>query len=144
MYDILSLTNSTLLTADMILLWTKILYLIHDSHSPFCRKMCVLLLVWSHRPPVRPPARPQNLTYILIVFLVLSLVNHVRWVPVTPTWHILGLWMEGQAPAMEVAANTLNKRPRRDNMGCSSSMGVGRRANNSYHKKINMLQFTRA
>jgi hypothetical protein len=34
MYDILSLTNSTLLTADMILLCTKTLYPIHGSHSP--------------------------------------------------------------------------------------------------------------
>jgi hypothetical protein len=33
MYDILSLPNSTLLTADMILLCAKThLYLIHDSH----------------------------------------------------------------------------------------------------------------
>jgi hypothetical protein len=33
MYDILSLANSTLLTADIILLCAKNLYLIHDSHS---------------------------------------------------------------------------------------------------------------
>jgi hypothetical protein len=33
-YDILSL-NSTLLTADMILLCTKTLYPIHGSHSPY-------------------------------------------------------------------------------------------------------------
>jgi hypothetical protein len=39
-YDILSLTNSILLTADMILLHMKKLYLIHGSHSPLHRK-CV-------------------------------------------------------------------------------------------------------
>jgi hypothetical protein len=45
MYDILSLTNSTLLTAGLIVLPTKSLYLIHDSHFPFCRKMFILLQV---------------------------------------------------------------------------------------------------
>jgi hypothetical protein len=40
MDDILSLTNSTLLTADMILLCTKTLYPVHGSHSPFHTK-CV-------------------------------------------------------------------------------------------------------
>jgi hypothetical protein len=40
MYDILSLTNSTLLTADMILLYKKTLYPIHGSHSLFHTK-CV-------------------------------------------------------------------------------------------------------
>jgi hypothetical protein len=39
MYDILSLTNSTLLTVDMILLCTKNVYLIHGSHFTFHRKM---------------------------------------------------------------------------------------------------------
>jgi hypothetical protein len=40
MYEILSLTNSTLLTADMILLSIKSLYPMHGSHSPFHRKRC--------------------------------------------------------------------------------------------------------
>jgi hypothetical protein len=74
MYDILSLTNSTLLTADMILLCTKKnLYPIHGSHSPFHRKMCIPLLVWCHFPPIWPPALPLNLTYIWIVPSKLSL-----------------------------------------------------------------------
>jgi hypothetical protein len=75
MYDILSLTNSTVLTADMILLCTKRLYLIHDSHFPFRRKMYILLLVRCHRLPIWPPAFPLNVTHILIVILIPSLVN---------------------------------------------------------------------
>jgi hypothetical protein len=67
MYDILSLTISTLLTADMIILCTKSLYIIHDSHSPFRRKMCTLPQVRCHRPPIWPPTLPLNLTYIWLV-----------------------------------------------------------------------------
>jgi hypothetical protein len=67
MHDILSLTNSTLLTADMILLWTKNLYLIHNSCSPFHRKMCILPQIWCHRPPIWPHALPLNLIYISTV-----------------------------------------------------------------------------
>jgi hypothetical protein len=73
MYDILSLTNSTLLTADMILLCTKTLYPNHCSHSPCHRKMCILLLIWCHCPPIWPPALPLNLTFIWIFPLKLSL-----------------------------------------------------------------------
>jgi hypothetical protein len=64
-YDILSLTNSTLLTADMILLCTKKnLYLSNDSRSPFRRKMCITSPVRCHRPPIWLPALPLNLTYL--------------------------------------------------------------------------------
>jgi hypothetical protein len=75
MYDILSLTNWTLLTADMILLCSKNLYLIHDSHFLFHRKMCTLSQVRCHRPPIWLPALPSNLTYILMVFLIVALLN---------------------------------------------------------------------
>jgi hypothetical protein len=70
MYNI---TDSTLLTADMILLCTKILYPIHSSHSPFNRKMYVILLVRCHCPRIWPPALPLNLTHIWIVPSKLSL-----------------------------------------------------------------------
>jgi hypothetical protein len=73
MYGILSLTDSTLLTADMILLCTKILYPIHSSHSPFNRKMYIILLVWCHCPCIWTPALPLNLTYIWTVPSKLSL-----------------------------------------------------------------------
>jgi hypothetical protein len=51
------------------------LYLINDSHSRFCRKMRILLLGRCHHPPIWPSASPQNLIYMLIVLLILSLVN---------------------------------------------------------------------
>jgi hypothetical protein len=47
MYHILSLTNLTLLNAELVLLRTKNLHLILN-HSPFHRKMCILLLVQCH------------------------------------------------------------------------------------------------
>jgi hypothetical protein len=59
-----SLTNSNLLTADIILLCTKKTVLIHDSHSPFRRKMYILPQIWSHRPSIRLPAIPLNVTYL--------------------------------------------------------------------------------
>jgi hypothetical protein len=67
MYNILSLTISTLLTADMILICTRNLYLIHETCSPFLRKMCILLQVHCQRPPIWPLAFLLNLTYISTV-----------------------------------------------------------------------------
>jgi hypothetical protein len=63
MYEIISLKNCTILTADMILLCTKNLYLIHDSDSPSRRKMFIGLLVQYHLCPIWPPVLPLNLTY---------------------------------------------------------------------------------
>jgi hypothetical protein len=45
----------------------KKLYLIHDFHSPFHRKMCVLPPVRHHSPPIWPPALSLDLTYISTV-----------------------------------------------------------------------------
>jgi hypothetical protein len=73
MYDILSLTNSTLLTNDTILLCTKNLYLIYDSRFPFHRKIFILPQVQYHCPPNRPPSLPLNLPYISTVPSKLSL-----------------------------------------------------------------------
>jgi uncharacterized protein (UPF0248 family) len=64
MYDIVSLTNSTHLTADMIPLCTKNLYLIHDSYFPYHRKMCIHLLVLCYLRYIRPLVHPLNVTYI--------------------------------------------------------------------------------
>jgi hypothetical protein len=50
-------------------------YLIHDSHFSFCRKMCILVLVRCHCPPIWPPALLLYQTYILIVLVKLLLVN---------------------------------------------------------------------
>jgi hypothetical protein len=51
----------------------KNMYLIHDSHSPFLRKMCILPRVRSHHPPIRPSALLLNLTYIWLAPLPMSL-----------------------------------------------------------------------
>jgi hypothetical protein len=59
----------------MILLCTKNLYPVHGSHSPFDRKMCILLLMRCHCPPIWPHAPTLNLTYIWIVPSKLSLAH---------------------------------------------------------------------
>jgi hypothetical protein len=55
--------------------------------------------------------------------------THVRWVPVTTAWRVLGLQLEEWPPAME-AANILNKQPLSNDKRWSSSLGVGSGANN--------------
>jgi hypothetical protein len=56
----------------------------------------------------------------------------VMWVPVTTAWRVLGLWMEETASRYGgVAANVLNKPSPTADIGWSSSLGVGRGANNS-------------
>jgi hypothetical protein len=51
-------------------------------------------------------------------------------IPVPTAWRVLGLRMEERPPDMEVAVNILNKQSRTQNKGWSSSLGVGRGANN--------------
>jgi hypothetical protein len=72
--------------------------------------------------------------------------DHVKWAPchldvarpqVPDGAHGLQLW--------RAAANILNKQPRTADRGWSSSYGVGRGANNPYHKTHNLLRmYTRA
>ena len=52
------------------------------------------------------------------------------WVPVTTAWRVLGLRMEERPPIWRVAVNKWNKQPRTADEGWSSSLGVGRGANN--------------
>jgi hypothetical protein len=59
---------------------------------------------------------------------------------VTTAWRVLGLRMQGRPPAMEVAANILNKKPRTNDKGLSSSLGFGHGANLSPKKKIRLLR----
>jgi hypothetical protein len=60
MYDILSLTHYSLLTADDSLIHEKNnLYLIHDSHSPFHRKRYTCLLVQCHLCPICTLTKPN-------------------------------------------------------------------------------------
>jgi hypothetical protein len=47
----------------MILLCTKNLYVIHDSHSPFHRKMYIRLMGLWHPCPIRPPIVPLNVYF---------------------------------------------------------------------------------
>ena len=54
-----------------------------------------------------------------------------KWVPVTTAWRILRLRMEERPLIWRVAANKLNKQSRTADEGWSSSLGVGRRANNT-------------
>jgi hypothetical protein len=55
-----------------------------------------------------------------------------KWVLVTTTWSVLRLRMEERLPMWRVAANILNKQSRTAATGLSSSLGVGRGANNSW------------
>ena len=59
------------------------------------------------------------------------MLNHDKWVPVTKAWRVLTLRMEQGPPMWEVATNILNEQSRTDDKGWSSSLGVGRGANNS-------------
>ena len=54
----------------------------------------------------------------------------MMWVPVTTAWRVLGLRMEEWPPIWRVAVNKLNKQPQTADEGWSSSLGVGRGANN--------------
>ena len=53
------------------------------------------------------------------------------WVPVTTAWRVLRLRMEKRPPIWRVPANKSNKQSRTADKGWSSSLGVGRGANNS-------------
>jgi hypothetical protein len=54
-----------------------------------------------------------------------------QWVPVTTAWRIIRLQVEEWPPIWRVAANILNKQWRTADEGWSSSLGVGRGADNS-------------
>jgi len=53
------------------------------------------------------------------------------WVPVTTAWRVLRLRMEERPLIRRVVENILNKHLRTADEGWSSSLGVGRSANNS-------------
>ena len=55
-----------------------------------------------------------------------------KWIPVTRAWRVLRLHMEEQPPIRRVAANILNKQSRTADEWWSSSLGVGRGANNAF------------
>ena len=78
----------------------------------------------------------KGLTGILHFNFILFKLDNVllfrdKWVPVTTAWRVLRLRMEERPPVWRVAANILNKQSRRADKGWSSSLGVGRGADNS-------------
>jgi hypothetical protein len=64
-------------------------------------------------------------------FLWSWLFSRDKWVPITTAWRVLGLRMEEPPTIWRVVANILNKQLRSADKGWSSSLGVGRSANNS-------------
>ena len=54
-----------------------------------------------------------------------------KWAHVTAAWRILRLRLEERRPMWRIAANILNKQSRTVDKVWSSSLGVGRSANNS-------------
>jgi hypothetical protein len=76
-YGILSLTDSSPLTGDMILLCTNVVYLSHDSHSHFLK---ILVLVHCHPCPIWS-VLPLHLTCIFVFLLKLLSVNLTFHVP---------------------------------------------------------------
>jgi hypothetical protein len=65
---------------------------------------------------------------LILFHIAISVI--VRWVPVTTAWSVLRLRMEEWPPTMEVAVNILNKQPRTNYKGWSTSLGVEREAKN--------------
>jgi hypothetical protein len=54
-----------------------------------------------------------------------------KWVPVTTAWRVLRFRMEESPPVWKAAANKFNKKSWTADEGWSSSLGVGRGANNA-------------
>ena len=70
------------------------------------------------------------LKYVIMKFLV-QRESVYKWVPVTMAWRVLRSQMEEWPPIRSVAANILNKQSRTADEGWSSSLGIGRGANNA-------------
>jgi len=81
------------------------------------------------------PTVYMRVAIMLSSFSCISLDYNVQsrdeWVPVTTTWRVLRLRMEERPPIWRVAANILNKQSRTADEEWSSSLGVGRGANNA-------------
>ena len=71
-YDIPSLTNSTLLVADIILWCTKILFLIDDFRFFFHRIKYNPLFLQCSLCPTQPPVHTLNLIYASLIPWLLS------------------------------------------------------------------------
>jgi hypothetical protein len=70
--------------------------------------------------------------HIVYFVCLCTVLCHEKWVPVTTVSSgVLRLRMEERPPIWRVAVNKLNKQSRTAEEGWSSSMGVGRGANNA-------------
>ena len=67
----------------------------------------------------------------ILVLNFIATLSRDKWVPVTTAWRVLRLRMEERPPIWRVAANILNKQSRTADEGWSSSLGVGRDADNA-------------
>jgi hypothetical protein len=65
---------------------------------------------------------------------------HDKRVPVATARRVLRLRMEEPPPIWRAAANILNNQSRKDDKGRSSSLVVGRGANNSSQQKMALLR----
>jgi hypothetical protein len=75
--------------------------------------------------PIIPPV-PLDLEYITVITYW-----PCWWVAVTTAWRFLRLRIEERPPISRVVANKLNQQSRTADEGWSSSLGVGRGANNT-------------
>ena len=74
----------------------------------------------------------ENVKYIhAYIHAYVQYMHHDKWIPVTTAWRVLRLRMEEGPLIWRVAANKLNKQSRTADKGWSSSLGVGRGANDS-------------
>jgi hypothetical protein len=74
-YEILTLTKSTFLTTDMILLCTKKLPVTDNPHSLFHREVCNPVSVQCHLSFIWPSVHPLSLTYTSLSPSLLSSVS---------------------------------------------------------------------
>jgi hypothetical protein len=68
---------------------------------------------------------------VLRIYYNYIMLTSDEWVPATTAWRVLRLRMEEGPPICRVAANIINKQSRTTDKGWSSSLGVGRGADNS-------------
>ena len=83
----------------------------------------------------------DSLTNLVRNPVVFQYINRIFLcaVPVTTAWSVLRLRMEERPPIWRVAANKLNKQSRTADKGRSSSLGLGRGANNSSPLKTKLF-----